>query len=41
VLTPEELDQLQQFLNSQVVEGLFTLPLSSESGSEIGNASVT
>ncbi len=41
VLTPEELDQLQQILSCQTIGGLFTIPLISASDSEIGNTSVT
>ena len=41
VLTTEELDQLQQSLGSQVFKGMFALPLSSGSSSQVGNTSVT
>lgn len=41
VLTPEELDQLQQILNNLTIDDLFTTPLSSTFDSDIGNAGVT
>ena len=41
VLSPEELDQLQQALRRQTVNELFTIPLSSASDTDIGNAGVT
>lgn len=41
VLTPEELNQLQQILNNQTSDNLFTIPLSSTTDSELGNTGVT
>jgi hypothetical protein len=41
VLSPQELDQLQQLLGNQVAKGLFTPPVTSESEAEIGNTGVT
>lgn len=41
VLTPEELEQLQQLLSDQPINDLFTLLVSSTSESETGNTSVT
>ncbi len=41
VLTPEELDLLQQILGRQTINDLITNPLSSEFESKIGNTSIT
>ncbi len=41
VLTPEELDQLQQLLNNQSIEGLFSAPAVSTAETEKGNTGVT
>jgi hypothetical protein len=41
VLTPEELDLLQQLLNNQSIDGLFSTPTTSTADTEIGNTGVT
>lgn len=41
VLTPEELEQLQQLLNDQPIKRLFNTPTASTSDAEIGNTGVT
>lgn len=41
VLTSEELDQLQQLLNDQSIDGLFHTPTASTADTEIGNTGVT
>lgn len=41
VLTPEELEQLQQLLNDQPITSLFKTPTASTADAKIGNTGVT
>lgn len=41
VLTPEELDHLQQLLNNQSIDSLFNTTTASTANMEIGNTGVT
>lgn len=41
VLTPEELEQLQQLLNNQSIDSLFNTTTASTADAEIGNTGVT